>query len=166
MKLIIKIASVASMCAFLLTGCTGKSSDSGEKNETKPKKDVNVTEIMEEINSSVELPEMTVISTDEYLETLYGISPDDVKQYAIEVNSNGVNQDEIIIIEAASGEAMGRLEETLNSLLEYKAAQMKDYLPEEYDMIMKCSVKKNGDFIYMVVSYEKDKIEKIIEKNF
>ena len=43
---------------------------------------------------------------------------------------------------------------------------MKDYLPEEYDMIMKCSVKKNGDFIYMVVSYEKDKIEKIIEKNF
>ena len=97
----------------------------------------------------------------EMLKNYYGIEAEDVVSFEIRMNSSGVEQDEIVMIEAANEEAADRIEEALDRRLDDKENQMKNYLPEEYQMLEKCDVEQEGVYVTMFLSDDAQKMEQI-----
>lgn len=91
----------------------------------------------------------------------YGISPDDVKQFAAYVDSTGIKGDEIIFLEGKDAEAAKRIKEKLDARYKQKEVEMKDYLPEEFAVLKKCSVNQNGNYVSMIVSPQYEELNKI-----
>lgn len=126
----------------------------------------NVTKIMEKIESRCILPEMLTLSTVDKLTQQYGIEAEDVKQFAVKTASGSLNQDEIVIIEAANADAASKIQDKLEDRYKSKLNQCKDYLPEEYEIIKKCSVEKNGNYVCMFISSDHDKMTEIYKSFF
>lgn len=82
----------------------------------------------------------------------YGIDAANVKQFAGAVNLTGISAEEIVLIEAVDANAAATVKTQLDARYDSKAAQMKDYLPDQYAIIEKCSVRVDGNFVAMIVS--------------
>ena len=120
--------------------------------------------ILDEIIANYELSDVTKLDDVMFLDVLYGIKEDDVKQFSLCINETGISADEIIIIEAVDADATQRVLELVMNWYTAKGVQMKDYIPEEYEKIEKSSVKSSGNYVYMVVAENSGEIEKVIEK--
>ena len=62
--------------------------------------------------------------------------------------------------------AAQRVKEQLDKRMESKLAQNKDYLPEQYAIIQKCSVEQDGNYVSMIVGKEHQKLTEIYQKAF
>lgn len=175
MKKLLIIATVLA-CMFAFASC-GKADDNAKDGTTKNpassnsntdnnenKKEFDAKAILDEIIENNTFSEMTKLEDAIFLEVMYGISEVDVKQFAMYMNETGIIADEIIIVEAVDDAATQRVFDLISTWYTSKAAQFKDYLPEEYKIIEKSSVKLNGNIIYMVIADNNSEIEKIIEK--
>lgn len=127
---------------------------------------VNLTDVMTKISTDVTLPEMTAITDIAQLKTKYGIEEKDVKQFVVKINATGVDQDEIIMIEATSGDSAKTVAAQLQKRLDSKASQAKDYLPDQYEFISKSKVNTDGNYVSMFVSAQQDKMLEIYSSFF
>ena len=143
------------MFVFSLCACTKKASDIK----------IDLSSVMAEINEKIDLPEndmMKVSSTDKLMD-YYGIKAEDVASFEIQMNSSGVEQDEIVLIETTSEEACQRVEQALKARLDDKTTQMKNYNPEQYEILSNCSVSVSGLYVRLFISKDADKIEEIFK---
>lgn len=100
------------------------------------------------------------------LKTNYGIEADDVKQFAALVDTSGIKCEEVVLIEATDADAAKTVKEQLEKRMESKLAQNKDYLPEQYAIIEKCSVEQSGNYVSMIVGQEHEKLTEIYHNAF
>lgn len=128
--------------------------------------DVDLSAVMDEITSEYDLPDMMSVSTDENLTSFYGIDPEDVESYAIQICSTGIDADEIVLIRAVDTDAAARVEEQLEERYESKLSQMEDYLPEQYDIIKECSVETNGTYVSMIISPDAEAMTELYNSYF
>lgn len=129
---------------FALTACGGDT-----KTETAAPKNADLTAVYAGFGLSGD-DMLTLAQTD--LMDMYGIEPADVKQFAGAVNLTGISAEEIVLIEAVDADAAARVKTQLDARYESKANQMRDYLPDEYAIIEKCSVRVDGNYVAMIVS--------------
>lgn len=175
MKRIVAIIIAVLTCVSLVA-CSSNT-DSSSKNTTKnsslstnensdksEEKTFDAKKVSDEINSKYKFENMTQLDDAMFLDIMYGVKNDDVKQFIMMINETGISADEIIVIEGVNEEATARVFELISNWYIAKGAQMKDYIPEEYDKINKCSVKVKGNIVYMVVLDNSKEIEDIIEK--
>ena len=47
--------------------------------------------------------------------------------------------------------------------MDEKRSEMQDYLPEQFEIVDKSSVKSKGNYVYLVISGQADSILQIIE---
>ena len=129
---------------FALTACGGKT-----ETNTNSTKTVDLPAVYAGfgLNSEDMLP---LAETD--LMEYYGIDAANVKQFAGAVNLTGISAEEIVLIEAVDANAAASVKAQLDARYDSKAAQMKDYLPDQYAIIEKCSVRVDGNFVAMIVS--------------
>lgn len=127
------------------------------------KKDFDTQKIMAEINSKFTFSDMTQFDDSLFLDVMYGISADDVKQFGMMINETGISADEIIIIEGVDADATSRILEAISNWYTAKGVQMKDYIPKEYEKIEKCQVHNIDNVVYMVVLDNFKDVEEIIE---
>lgn len=150
---------------FLVTALLILTFCSCAENIVAPK--VNLTDVMSDIEEQIKLPaDMMTVSNTEMLKNYYGIEAEDVVSFEIRMNSSGVEQDEIVMIEAKDEEAAERIEEALDRRLDDKENQMKNYLPEEYQMLEKCDVEQEGVYVSMFLSDDAQKMEQIYNSYF
>ena len=124
-------------------------------------------QIMTEIESSVTLPEnMDDITNSELLLDYYGINAEDVKSFAVKFNGTGIKCDEIIMIEAASDEALEKISTALNNRLEDVKNQMNNYLPDEYEIASKCKVETAGNYVVLFISPDAQRMTEIFKSKF
>lgn len=95
----------------------------------------------------------------------YGIDSADVKRFAACVDSTGTKGDEIVLIEGRDDDAASRVQEKLETRYKQKSVEMKDYLPEEFAVLKKCRVARNGRYVSMIVSPQHEELEKIYEES-
>lgn len=98
------------------------------------------------------------------LMTYYGIEGADVKQFAALMHTSGIDCDEIVLIEAPDSAAAGRVKNALETRLEIKKNEMRDYLPEEYAVIARCGVRQDGTLVAMIVSPDEKHITGVYQE--
>ncbi|WP_411675961.1 DUF4358 domain-containing protein [Caproicibacter sp.] len=134
---------------FLWTGCSKAAA-----------KEADLTMVMENMKQKITNTQMMDLSSEDLMPN-YGIDPNDVKQFAAYVDSTGTKGDEILLFEASDDSAAGKIEEKLNDRYHQKEIEMKDYLPEEYAMLEKCKVERDGNFAALIVSPQYEDLEQI-----
>ena len=150
-----------------------ESSESAESNESEAesgdskeaaKEEGGVTpkSVYEAIEKEVELPAM-IEGDDDFISNYYGINPADLDGYVFASAEDATLADSIIIMNAKSEEAVDHIVSALNTVIEQKSAEMENYLPEQYEIVAKSSVKTKGSCVYLVISNDADSIEAVIQ---
>ena len=146
---------LALVLALSLAACgqggSGKSADLPQTLETM-KNEVGFTDVMDLDENGLQIN--------------YGIQADDMKQFAALVDTSGIKCEEVILVEAVDSNAAQRVKEQLDKRMESKLAQNKDYLPEQYAIIQKCSEEQDGNYVSMIVGQEHQKLTEIYQKAF
>ena len=137
MKKVFSIATSIILCLALLTGCGAK--------------EVNLTEVMDKLNSDFSLSLRVLESVDD-LNTYYSIDTADVKQYAAEIDSNNDAPVEIVLVEAVDADAATRVETALTTRYNAIVNQYSSYTPEKLDMVKACKVTKDDNYVTMIVA--------------
>ena len=119
---------------FLIAGCGG----------TQTVTEKNLSQVLVEMQESSNLNESLRDLTMEDLENFYGIKSTEVIPYFGKLTDVGIISDEIVLLEASNEDIAKELEDKLVARYEAKLNEMKDYLPDEYDKILRCGVLQNG----------------------
>ena len=155
MKKLFSLA-MALVLALSLAAC-GQDSGSG--------KSADLPKVLETMKSEVGFSD--VIELDEAgLKSNYGIEADDVKQFAAKIKSTGTEYDQVLLFEGIDTDKANNIKKALDTWYEYEKSQTVSYLPEQYAIIEKCSVKQQGNYVSLIVSEQADKINGIYEESF
>lgn len=142
-----------------VVGGTAQGADSGDAAaEAK-----SVEEIYNEIEQSVELISPVPMG-DAFITNYYGIEPEKLEEYVFSMSEEATSAETVVILkvkETGDVEAMSR---ALQVVVDEKRSEMQDYLPEQFEIVDKSSVKSSGNYVYLVISEQADAILQIIEK--
>ena len=141
MKKLICVIAIVTLLAVSLCACGQAAKPLSEIFE-KMKTDYNITEMLE-FKSADDL-------------SRYGIKAEDVEESAGGVNKSGVNQEEIVLVKATDADAAKRVEASLKKRLESKLNETKNYNPEQYAILEKCSVDVDNNYVSLIVSENAD----------
>ena len=114
------------------------------------------------IEEKVTLPSM-MEGDDSFISNYYGINPADLDGYVFASAEDATLADTVIIMKAKSEDSVSNIVGSLNTIIEQKAAEMENYLPEQYDIVAKSSVKTEGSYVYLVISKDAGDIESVIQ---
>ena len=138
MKKLICVIALVTLLAVTLCACGGAA---------KP-----LSDVFSEIKTTYNVTDMVEFTNVDDLNRFYGIAAEDVKEYAGGINNSGVNQEEIVMILATDTDAAARIAEALNNRLKSKLNETKNYNPDQYAMLEKCSVDTDGNYVSMFLS--------------
>ena len=146
MKRIIAAALILALC-ILLCSC-------GQ--EAQP-----LSRVFADMKDQVGLSDLVEFHDASGLDRFYGISAEDVAEFAGGINNTGVIQEEIVLIRATDADAAARIAEKLTNRLNSKLNETKNYNPEQYAIIEKCGVETNGNYVSLIISENADKLKPI-----
>ena len=118
-----------------------------------------LSEIFEKLKTDYKITDMLEYKSADDL-SRYGIKAEDVTEAAGGVNKSGVDQEEIVLVKAKDADAAKRVEESLNKRLESKLNETKNYNPEQYAIVEKCSVDVDGNYVSMIISSNAEAMKK------
>lgn len=145
MKKILCVIAVITVLAVTLCAC-GQAA--------KP-----LSEIFEKLKTDYSITDMLEYKSADDL-SRYGIKAEDVEESAGGVNKSGVDQEEIVLVKAKDADAAKRVEDALNKRLESKLNETKNYNPEQYAIVEKCSVDVDGNYVSMIISINAEAMKK------
>jgi len=151
-KVIFSLVSII-MCVFMLTACGGNG-DPTPATTAPAKADVSLTEALDKINTEFfdGGSAMKLIESEDKLEIYYGISPDDVTEFAAEVSKNSATEiDEVVLVKAADTAAAKRVAESLELRLQSQKDLCASYSPQLLAVADKCSVRVEGNIVALII---------------
>ena len=151
MKKIFALILTTLLIATVFTACGGSA------------KNVDLKAVMEQINSTYGLDGLKNIEDTDGLHRYYQIEANQVKQFAAELTANASSYNEVVIVEAVDQSAADAVETQLNARRRSQLSTAKSYDAEQVSMIEGCEVKTNGNFVYLVIGDQYDKIVADIE---
>ena len=152
-----KIKSVSLVCLFLLTIMVFTACGSAQK-DFSPDLDA----LYEKLLSDTDTDGMTVLS-DRKIENYMGIAAQDYAKAIIAICGDSVSADEIWLVEAVDDAAAGRIKALAEERLEYQAEAMKNYLPDQYEILKQGKVLVKGRYVALFVSPEVEKMQALFE---
>lgn len=117
----------------------------------------------EEIVSQIESASQMTKVNDDILTSFYGIDTADVNDYFALISTDSTKQDEVIMAEAKDADALKRVQAKIQTRYDSKYAQTKDYLPEEAKLIEASKVETDGNYVWMFISADADKMNEIFQ---
>ena len=142
----------------LLGGCGEKSGETVSESV----KDVSVQSVYEAVGAAVELPSM-IEGDDNFISNYYGIDPADLEEYVFAEAEDATLASAVIIMKVKSEDAVERIVDSLNTVINQKSAEMQDYIPEQYEIVADSSVKTEGLYVYLVIAENAGDIESVIQ---
>lgn len=147
-KITMTVAALLAAALLVLSGCSSANA--------KP-----LSDIYTEIQSQVTLSEMNELTSAASLTRYYGITEEQVEEFAGGINNSGVEQEEIVLVKATDNDAAAAVKTALENRYNAKLNENKNYNPEQAAIIEKCSVEQNGLYVSMIISPNADKITEI-----
>ena len=153
---------------FCAAGCGADSgaqpADGGAETTAQPSADAVVLgSVMQEMLDTVTLPEMMTLTQDDLLD-YFGLEPQWCADSAACINANGFEKDEIILVRAADKQSVPQIQSCLETVLENAAAEMQDYLPQQYAMIRGCKVESRDLYVWLFISDSADPLRAVLDK--
>ncbi len=136
---------------LLLTGCS------------KPVSvQMNLTEVSQMLIGQAVLPQMLSLS-EEVMENLCGISPEDWVQGAVYLCADSLRADEIWLLEAKDTQALQHLRAAAEKRLQQKAAESKTYSPEQYAVVQQAKIMIWGNYFALLVSPQAEALAQYLD---
>lgn len=121
-------------------------------------KNVDLKAVMTDIDKNVGgVSDMLTLDASTLMQ-YYGIDAADCKQYVVRVNDSGIKAQELAMLEGKDSASTARIKEKVQARLDSFSNQYNGYLPEEYDIVKKSSVKVSGNYVSLFVSPDADKM--------
>lgn len=152
MKRIIALVLAVMMMAAVFTACGGSSA-----------KNVDLSSVLGTINSQFGFEGLKTLDDTSALNRYYQIDEADVKQFAGELSTAASQYTEVVIVEANDADAAKNVADKLQAHLDSQLNTAKSYDADQVAMIEGCSVKQNGNFVYLIVSDKFNDINSVIE---
>lgn len=152
-----------------LAGCSSSapastSSPAAEETSAAVREAKPIADIYDDITKSV-----TLVSPfcwdDEYISNYYGIDTASLEEYVFSISEDATSAETVIIMKAKEGSDLAALSDCLQMVVDEKKNEMENYLPEQFAIVEKSSVKTVNQYVYLVISENNDAITKIIEDN-
>lgn len=167
----------AAIAAALLTGCgqaDGNDAVAAQSEsvvtstpqaaeEEAPAEAKSVEEIYNEITQSVELISPVPMG-DNFITNYYGIDPEKLEEYVFVMSEEATSAETVVIMKVKDEGDVEAMCKALQVVVDEKRSEMQDYLPEQFEIVDKSSVKSSGSYAYLVISEQADAILQIIEK--
>ena len=161
------ICCLAVVLVLALAACGGGESSGNEGGNEAPAATVDVKALKDSILSQVPITDPLDLQ-DSYLQDTLGIDSADVKSWAGTTSLAGSTgfPDELVLIEAANGDAAGRVKTALETHIEAMKTQAKDYSPEGYALAESCKVLQEGNYLAMFLCTGHESMEPLFEDAF
>lgn len=165
MKKLLAVISAALIVLSFAACNKAENNDTTESAATSAQASVATADIMNEIRNGGYLPESNMELTTNDMLDYYGIEASEIKQCSVVLNSSGW-QDELIIIEAVDSAAADSIKTLLNNHIQNQCDSMRDYDAKMYDIVSKCSVVTNGNYIALFISADYEALNGIFNSYF
>lgn len=147
----IQICLLLAVCLLILCACTG----SPAQPATEPAETQAVCVDLPQLYSQMaqKLPQMIEMDQDMMLDYC-GIDAQKCVQAVVTMNYNGLETDEIWLLEAVDGAAADALEEMAQLRLKMKAEETETYAPDQYAVVQKAQLLRQGNYLALIVTPE------------
>lgn len=158
---------VLAVGAVLLGGC-GQEKEApeteGEQNEVEETVNARpVKDIYADIEQAVEL-HSPVEMADSFISNYYGIDPKKLEEYVFVMSEEATSAETIVIMKVKDEGDVEKISGALQVVVDEKRGEMENYLPEQFEIVDKSSVKTKGNYVYLVISESQDAIIQMIEE--
>ncbi|MEF9951127.1 MAG: DUF4358 domain-containing protein [Clostridium sp.] len=143
---------VASLGMLTLVSCSSGGSE------------VSLKSIEESITKATDVSYLQKID-DNVLEQIYGIKPGDVEEYFGYYTPVNVKADEIIVLKAKDEAAAKALVAKVEQRVKNQEKAFERYLPEVYDQVKAHVIKQDGNYVFMSISPDVEKISKAFDES-
>ena len=85
------------------------------------------------------------------------------KKVLLALSEDATSAETVIIMKAKDSATVSALSDCLQLVVDEKKSEMENYLPEQFDIVVKSSVQTKDNYVWLVISENADAILKIIE---
>lgn len=132
------------------------------ESEEEVGKAVSAAEIYEEIGRNVSLISPVEMS-ESFLSNYYGIDPEQLAEFVFSMSEEATSAETVALMKVKQEEDTERIAEALQVVVEEKRGEMENYLPEQFEIVNRSAVKKEGPYVWLVISEQEEAISRIIE---
>ena len=118
--------------------------------------------VYDSMTAVADMPDMVVVPNDKG-EFLFGIAPGDCKQEIVAICQDSLLADELWLIEATDQEAADRIEALAQNRVQQKAAELENYLPEQYQVVQQAQLSREGNCVVLLVSPLAKELAKLLK---
>ena len=118
--------------------------------------------VYDSMTAVADMPDMVVVPNDKG-EFLFGIAPGDCRQEIVAICQDSLLADELWLIEATDKEAADRIEALAQNRLQQKAAELENYLPEQYQVVQQGQLSREGNCVVLLMSPEAKELAKLLK---
>lgn len=140
-----------------VSGNAGTNPADGDKDAETVK---SCEEIYEEIAGGVTLQSPMIVPED--FVANYGVDFSAVDDYIFVMSELSTSVETVAIFKSADASSRENISAALQTFADGKRAEMENYLPEQFDIVDRSSVKTSGDYVYLVISENAETIEETI----
>lgn len=124
---------------------------------------------MADINKSIlNTADLTNMTEGDYkkLRQLYYINKTEVEDYILYAPKTNMDANEILVVKASNEECVDMLKKKIEARVDKQSDSFKDYRPELKLVIDNYKLEEKGQYLYLIISKENEKINKALNKNF
>lgn len=121
-----------------------------------------VKDIYGEITQKVALNSPMIVP-DDFISNYYGIDVGTLEEYVFSMSEAAISAETVAILKAKDAGSAAGLSAALQTVIDQKKSEMENYLPDQFQIVDKSSVKVNGNYVYLVISEQADAINQIIQ---
>lgn len=129
-------------------------------------KSVDLNIVLEDVNSSLSIQNVTTVNTVDDLKSYYQIDESDVSQFVCELSDDSTDIFELVVIRAVDAESAKNIAARLNNHYESLLNTASSYSPELTDVISNSGVRRNGVFVDLIVSDRYEEVAAVLDKYF
>lgn len=141
----------------------GESTEEGSGQEADAGEQASVEDMYKEIEQNVELISPVPMG-DAFITNYYGIEPEKLEEYVFVMSEEATSAETVVIMKVKDEGDVEAMCSALQVVVDEKRSEMQDYLPEQFEIVDKSSVKSKGNYVYLVISEHADSILQLIEK--
>lgn len=147
------------------TGSQNVSSENESKNENSSNESSSENSVLqtalEKVKAEVTLPEDMEDFDAKRLKRVFGITEEQAEDFSGAICTDGLKQDEFIYIKAKDEAAAKEIADKLQNNWQSKYNVIKNYDPDQVEIIESAKVETNGLYVSLVISSNAEQIKKI-----
>ena len=128
------------------------------------KETLSIAEVYEKIGAEVSLQSPECMD-DDFISNYYGLDTALLEEYVFSISSDAAQAETVIIAKVKDVSDTEAVAESLQSVMEDKKAEMENYIPEQFAIVEKSEVVIKDNYVWLVISENKDSITSVIENN-